>query len=102
MGVGGQHHVPAALPLGKTRRPLYRTLGAENLVPIGIRSPDLPALSEWLYRLSYPGPFTGQYRSHLTDRDQNILNTNYNVSKALIVYMPDLRALITGRAVFLD
>ena len=30
--------------------------GAENIVPIGIRSPDGPALSESLYRLSYPGP----------------------------------------------
>jgi hypothetical protein len=25
--VGGQHHVPAALPPGKTRNPLYRRLG---------------------------------------------------------------------------
>jgi len=30
--------------------------GAEKLVPIGIRSPDLPARSESLYRLSYPDP----------------------------------------------
>ena len=27
MGVGGQRHAPAALPLGKTRYPLYRWLG---------------------------------------------------------------------------
>jgi hypothetical protein len=27
MGVGGQRHVPAALPLGKTRYPFYRRLG---------------------------------------------------------------------------
>ena len=27
MGVGGQHHVPTAFPLGKTRYPLYRSLG---------------------------------------------------------------------------
>jgi hypothetical protein len=26
-GVGGQRHVPAVLPLGKTRYPLYRRLG---------------------------------------------------------------------------
>ena len=26
-GVGGQRHAPAALPLGKTRYPLYRRLG---------------------------------------------------------------------------
>jgi hypothetical protein len=27
MGVGGQRYAPAALPLGKTRFPLYRRLG---------------------------------------------------------------------------
>ena len=30
--------------------------GAANLAPTGIRSPDRPARSESLYRLSYPGP----------------------------------------------
>jgi hypothetical protein len=30
--------------------------GAENLAPIGIRSPDRSARSEFLYRLSYSGP----------------------------------------------
>jgi hypothetical protein len=30
--------------------------GAENLAPTGIRSPDPPACSQSLYRLSYPGP----------------------------------------------
>jgi len=29
-GVGGQHHTPAALPPGKTRYPLYRTLGGPH------------------------------------------------------------------------
>ena len=29
--------------------------GLENLAPLGVRSPDLPARSESLYRLSYPG-----------------------------------------------
>jgi hypothetical protein len=31
-------------------------MAAENLAPTGIRSPDLPACSESLYPLSYPGP----------------------------------------------
>ena len=31
-------------------------MGAENLASTGIRSPDRPARSESLYRLSYPGP----------------------------------------------
>ena len=30
--------------------------GVENLAPTGIRSPDHPARSDSLYRLSYPGP----------------------------------------------
>jgi hypothetical protein len=30
--------------------------GEEILAPSGIRSRDRPARSEWLYRLSYPGP----------------------------------------------
>ena len=64
MGVGGQHHVPAALPPGKTRYPLYRRVGAPQgrsgrvlkiSPPTGIRSPNRPARSESLYRLSYPG-----------------------------------------------
>ena len=65
MGVGGQHHTPAALPPGKTRYPLYRRLGRHQgrsgrvrkiSPPTGIRSPDRPARSESLYRLRYPGP----------------------------------------------
>ena len=44
MEVGGQCHVPAPLPPGKTQYPLYRRLGApgpvwtsaENLTPTGI------------------------------------------------------------------
>jgi hypothetical protein len=52
-------------PPVKTRYPLYRRLGGPQgrygrlrkiLLPTGIRSPDRPARSEFLYRLSYPGP----------------------------------------------
>ena len=62
--MGGQRHVPAALPPGKTRYPLYRRLGEHQgrsgrvwkiPPPTGIRSPDRPARSE-IYRLSYRGP----------------------------------------------
>ena len=50
------------LPPGKTWYPFHRRLGgpqgrsgrSENLVPTGIRSPDRPARSQSLYRLSYP------------------------------------------------
>jgi len=51
-------------PSGKNRYPLYRRLcgpqGRSGQVrkispPTGIRSPDRPARSQFLYRLSYPG-----------------------------------------------
>jgi hypothetical protein len=50
------------LPPEKTQYPLYRRLSgpqgrsgqAENLAPTGIQSPDRPARSQSLYRLSYP------------------------------------------------
>jgi len=65
MGVGGQRHDPLALTPGKrpgtycrgggwTPRSVWT--GAENLAPIGIRSPDRPARSESLHLLSAPGP----------------------------------------------
>jgi hypothetical protein len=65
MGVGGQRHAPAAFTPGKDPVPIVQEagwapgpvwIGAENLAPTGIRSPDLPARSESLYRLRYPGP----------------------------------------------
>ena len=63
MGLGGQRHAPAALPLGKTRYPLIggwvgpRGGLGEGGKPdrIGIRSPDRLARSESLYRLSCRG-----------------------------------------------
>jgi hypothetical protein len=64
MWVGGERHAPPVLPLEKTPYPLYRRLdgapgsvwtGAENLDPTGIRSPDRPARSDSLYRLSNAG-----------------------------------------------
>jgi hypothetical protein len=51
------------LPQGKNRYPLYRRLGGPQgrsgqvrkiSPPTGIRSPDRPACSQSLYRLSYP------------------------------------------------
>ena len=60
----GQRHAPAAFyPPGKDPVPIVQEAGwalgpvwtgAENLAPTGIRSPDRPARSQSLYRLSYP------------------------------------------------
>jgi hypothetical protein len=63
-GVGGQHHAPAAFTPGKDPVLIVQEAGwasqpvwidAENLAPIGIRSPDTPTHSESLYRLRHPG-----------------------------------------------
>ena len=65
----GQRHAPAALPPGKT---LYRCTGGWVGPSAGLdgcgksrlhrdRSPDRLARSEWLYRLSYPGPNQMKY-----------------------------------------
>jgi hypothetical protein len=63
--MGGQRHASDALPLRKTRYPLYRRLGGpwgrlgwlrKISPPTGTRSPDRPAHSETQYRLSYACP----------------------------------------------
>ena len=50
----GKDPVPTVQEAGWAPGPVWT--GAENLAPTGIRSPDRPARSESLYRLSYPGP----------------------------------------------
>jgi hypothetical protein len=66
MGAGGQRHTPAALtpvPIvqeaGWSPGPVWT--GAKNLALTGTRSPDRPARSESLYRLTYPGPHNYYY-----------------------------------------
>jgi len=63
MGCGDQPHAPAAYTHGKEKLPILQEAGwatgpvctgAEDLAPTGIRSPDRPARSQSLYRLSYP------------------------------------------------
>jgi hypothetical protein len=50
----GKDQVPIVQEAGRAPGPVR--MGAENLAPTGIRSPELPARRESLYRLSYPGP----------------------------------------------
>ena len=62
--MGGQRHAQALLLQRKTVPIVQKAgwapelvwMGAENFAPTGFRTPDRPALSESLYRLSYPGP----------------------------------------------
>ena len=77
MGVCGQRRIPSALFLGITRCPLYRRLGGpysefgrlRKISPTlsGMRSPDLPARSESLYRPSY---LIGMYEGHLESKER--------------------------------
>ena len=59
-GEGSASRPGHSLPPGKTQYPLYRKLGGPQgqvwkiSPPTGIRSPDNPAHSQLLYRLSYP------------------------------------------------
>ena len=48
----GKDPVPVLQEAGWAPEPVWT--GAENLAPTGIRSPDRPARSQSLYRLSYP------------------------------------------------
>ena len=66
-GEGSASRPGRSLPPGKTRHPLYRRLGGTQgrsgqvskiSPPTGIRSPERPARSQSLYRLSYPADFT--------------------------------------------
>jgi hypothetical protein len=63
MGCGWSVSRPGHFTRGKDQVPIVQEAewvplpvwtDAENLVPTGIRSPDRPARSESLYRLSYP------------------------------------------------
>ena len=66
MGMGGKKQRPGRFtPRKEAQYPLYRMLGgfqgrSERVrkisPPPGIRSPNRPARSESLYRLSYPSP----------------------------------------------
>ena len=49
----GKDSVPIVQEAGWAPGPVWT--GAENLAPTGFRSPDRPARSESLYRLSYRG-----------------------------------------------
>jgi hypothetical protein len=57
----GKVPVPIVQEAGWALGPVWT--GAENLARTGIRSPDRPARSESLYRLSYRGPLEREYKS---------------------------------------
>ena len=77
-GEGSESLPGRSLPPGKTRYPFYRRVGGPQdrsgqvrkiSPPTGIRSPDRPARSQSLYRLSYPAHSQCMYTS--------LIRTNY-------------------------
>ena len=84
--VGGKRHAPADLPPGKRSGThcigcwvgLRAGLdGCGKSRPTGIRSPDRPARSESLYRLSYPGPH--MHVTNVITRGTEISHSCYTV-----------------------
>ena len=84
MVVGGRNHAPAALPAGRDPIPILQEAewapgpvwtGAENLGPAGIRSPERPARSESLYRLTYPGPPTAKDERGTGESDVSVFQS---------------------------
>jgi hypothetical protein len=86
MEVGGHRHGPAAFTPRKDLVPTVQEagqapwlvwIGAENLAPTGIRSPDLPACSELLYQLNYPSSSDIPHTEHIVyaaaPRSSNLL-----------------------------
>ena len=72
--MGGQHDASAAFTPGKDWVPIVQAagwasepvwIGAENLAPTWIRSPDLPARSESLYRVRYPGSYFQEFQRQI-------------------------------------
>ena len=116
MGVGGQRHAPAAFTPGKDAVPaVYETgwatgpvwTGEENLAPTGIRSPDRPARSEWLYRLSYPevlgekaGPVL--HYSPQTPRDWSFVIEKEILDKSVRSNDESSERMLTGVIFFLN
>ena len=73
MWLGGQRHTPAALPPGRTCYQLYRRMVGHQdqsgrvrklSSPTRIRSPNRPARSQSLYRLSYSGTILCIYQCY--------------------------------------
>ena len=85
-GVRGQRHALAALYPEKDPVPIVQEVWwapgpvltlAENLSPTGIRSPDRPARSQSLYRLSYRAHHYPVQYIQLHSLTQHLLS-NYN------------------------
>jgi hypothetical protein len=76
MGAGGQRHIPAALPQGKTRYPVYRRLGGPESRSGQVRKISPP------HRDSIPGP-SSPVASRCTDYAIPLMHRMYNIKMEL-------------------
>jgi hypothetical protein len=81
MEVGGQRHAPAAFTPGKEPVPIVQEagwapgsvwVGAENLAPTGIRSPELPARSAVAIPTELSRAFTNERESCYRGADKSL------------------------------
>jgi hypothetical protein len=88
MEVAVQHHAPAAFTPGKYPVPIVQEagwasepiwIGAENLAPTGIRSPELPERRKSLYPLRHPGYILKSVKLFICGDVHNIINLFVNV-----------------------
>jgi hypothetical protein len=78
--------VPIVQEAGWASEPVWT--GAENLASTGTRSPDRPARSESLYRLSYPGSLNSRNKTYKCTRVKYVVShiiNNQHVSIALAI-----------------
>jgi len=93
--VGGQPHGPAALPsgerpgthcIGSWVRPRASLDGFGKFAATGIRSPDRPARSKLLYRLSHPGAGRKNYIRKYWRRERNQRNKERKILKIALFW----------------
>jgi len=71
----GKNPVRIVKEAGLAPRPVWT--GAENFASTWIPSPDRPALSEWLNRLSYPGRPANYSQLHLSPTLHKPIKSHY-------------------------
>jgi len=102
--VGGQRHAQAALtPVPTVQEagwaPGPVRTGAENLASICIRSPDSPARSQSLHRLSYPGPTVPLMHRNVSTHSQ-FTPTSTSNSRASSKYPSQYKSVTCIRKTF--
>ena len=88
MGVGGQHHAPAALPPGKTRYPSYRRLGRPQgrSGRVQKNSPP-PGFDPRTVELGYLLFFTRPMKMEQTECSETSANITHKITSCSLVHL---------------